>query len=215
MAALRIVLTDEPGAASQFLAELRDLNLQKDRARFRLNLRRLGWDMALRISAHLPQLKHTVTTPHGTAECTVPAETPVLATILRAGLSFHEGFLEIFDRADCAFIGASRGQNGIDLGYTASPDLSGRTLVLCDPMLATGNSVLEALSSLKRMGSWKELYVCSVIASSEARELLLRILPDASLLIGAVDPELNARKEILPGLGDAGDLCFGEKLSLR
>ena len=212
MAVSRIILADEAGAASQFLSELRDVDAQKHRARFRQNLRRVGWEMALRIAPMLPHAARTVQTPHGPAACSVFAEYPVLATILRAGLPFHEGFLDIFDASDCAFIGASRAETGIDLGYTASPGLNGRTLILADPMLATGNSIHEALRSLKRFGAWSQLHVCSVIASAQARDHLYETLPDAHIWIGAVDPELNSKKEILPGLGDAGDLCFGEKI---
>jgi uracil phosphoribosyltransferase len=208
----RIVLAGEAGAASQYLSELRDIDAQKDRARFRQNLRRIGWEMALRIAPMLAHAERIVQTPHGPASCQVLSAQPVLATIMRAGLPFHEGFLDIFDRADCSFIGASRAESGIDLGYTASGALDGRVLILTDPMLATGNSILQALSSLKRFGTWSALHVCSVIASAEARDFLYRSLPDAHIWIGAVDQTLNQKKEIVPGLGDAGDLCFGEKI---
>lgn len=208
----RVILADEAGAASQYLSELRDIQIQQDRARFRQNLRRIGWEMGFRIAHVLPHVERTVQTQHGAASCSVFSSRPVLATIMRAGLPFHEGFLDVFDGADCSFIGASRASSGIDLGYTASGSLDGRTLILADPMLATGNSILEALASLRRFGTWSVLHVCSVIASAEARDLLYRSLPEAHIWIGAVDPVLNEKKEIVPGLGDAGDLCFGEKI---
>ena len=212
MAVSRIILADESGAASQYISELRDIHTHSDRVRTRLNLRRIGWDMALRISHMLPCIEQDVQTPHGTARCRVFSGYPVIATILRAGLPFQEGFLDIFDKSDCAFIGASRAESGIDLGYAASGDLTGRTLILVDPMLATGGSILGPLDRLRRFGSWAALHVCCVIASEQAKNHLYNSLPNAHIWIGAVDPGLNHLKEIVPGLGDAGDLSFGEKI---
>lgn len=211
MAASRIILTDEPGAASDYISELRDIHTHSDRVRTRLNLRRIGWEMALRIARTLPRAARDVQTPHGTARCNVLTSHPVIATILRAGLPFQEGFLDIFDKSDCAFIGASRADAGIDLGYAASGDLTGRVLILVDPMLATGSSILKSLETLRRFGAWSVLHVCCVIASEQAKQKLYS-LPEAHVWIGAVDPGLNQHKEIVPGLGDAGDLSFGEKI---
>lgn len=203
---------------NQFISELRDAEIQKDSMRFRRNLERVGEICAYEISKHLTWVKKDVTTPLGVAEVSVLEEQPVIATIIRAGLPFHQGFLNYFDKAENAFISAYRkhekdGSFRIEVEYMACPDLNGKTLILCDPMLASGQSIEHVLKELMHKGRPKNIFVVSVIASTWGIEYVKKHLPlNTSLWVCAIDEELTAQAYIVPGLGDAGDLAFGEKL---
>lgn len=214
------VFSDHPSLVNQFIAELRDRNTQTDRLRFRRNLERLGELMAYEISKTLPCHNAVVETPLGQTEAEVLLNQPVLATILRAGLPFHQGFLHMFDRADNAFAGAFRGYRPgtddhafeIEMDYIASPDLSGRTLILTDPMLATGRSLEKVYHALLRYGVPAQTHIAAVLASPEGVRYIQTRLPQCRLWLGAIDSHLNEQFYIVPGLGDAGDLAFGEKI---
>jgi uracil phosphoribosyltransferase len=202
----------------QYVSELRDVTMQKNRLRFRKNIERIGQIMAYELSKKMAWEQVKIQTPLGIHESTRLAEQPVLATILRAGLSMHHGLLSFFDEADCAFISAYRKHTDehhfdIVVEYQASPDINNRVLVLIDPMLATGQSIDLTYKALLKSGTPKQLHVVSLIASRAGVEYLTPILKGATLWVAAIDDELNDEGYILPGLGDAGDLCFGEKLS--
>lgn len=212
-------LVSRPSVADHFIAELRDVAVQKDPMRFRRNLERVGEVLALEMSRTLSFEEHEVTTPLGVAHTKRITEQPVLATILRAGLPLHQGMLNFFDRADNAFISAYRkhrkGEDAFDIEveYLSSPSLEDRILVLCDPMLATGQSMVLVYRALLRLGRPRALHVVSAIASSEGLEYAKRHLPpDTRFWIGAIDEEMTAQAYIVPGLGDAGDLAYGRKL---
>ncbi|MBK9512358.1 MAG: uracil phosphoribosyltransferase [Flavobacteriales bacterium] len=212
-------LVSRPSVADHFIAELRDVAVQKDPMRFRRNLERVGEVLAYELSRTLPFEDHEVTTPLGVAQAKHIMEQPVLATILRAGLPLHQGMLNYFDRADNAFISAYRkhrkGEDAFDIEveYLSSPSLEDRILVLCDPMLATGQSMVLVYRALLRLGKPRALHVVSAIASSEGLEYAKRHLPpDTRFWIGAIDEEMTAQAYIVPGLGDAGDLAYGRKL---
>ena len=212
-------LDKQRSVAGHFLAELRDVNVQKDPMRFRRNLERVGEVLALELSRTLEYTEQEVTSPLGTARVQLLAEQPVLATILRAGLPLHQGMLNYFDRADNAFISAYRkhrkGEDGFDIEveYLSSPALHDRVLVLCDPMLATGQSMVLVYKALLRLGKPKSLHVVSAIASAEGLEYAKLHLPAGTRFwIGAIDEEMTAQAYIVPGLGDAGDLAYGAKL---
>ena len=202
---------------NKFIAEMRDVNIQNDRLRFRTNIQRIGEIIAYEISRELAYEQQDVTTPLGIAEVSVPNETIVAATILRAGLPLQQGFLNIFDDAETAFVSAYRKYDedynfDIHVEYVASPSLDGKVLVLCDPMLATGGSMQLAYEALLTKGTPSKLHVISVIASREALNYLEGNLPeDATVWVAAVDEFLDQHKFIVPGLGDAGDLAFGQK----
>lgn len=203
---------------NQYVAEIRDVNIQGDRMRFRRNIERIGEIMAYEISKTLHYTPRQVTTPLGTASVNVPDESIVLATILRAGLPFHQGFLNYFDGAENAFVSAYRqykdaSRFDIHIEYIASPSIEGKTLILADPMLATGSSVELSYRAMLTKGTPSEIYIASVIASQQALSYISGVFPDAhtSIWCAAVDSELNEHSYIVPGLGDAGDLAFGEK----
>lgn len=201
------------------MAELRDVNVQKCRLRFRENLRRIGQIMAYEISKTLPFKATDVNTPLGTAKCHTVGDDVVIATILRAGLPLHEGILSYFDNAENAFVSAYRkykeesDEFDIHIEYIASPRIDGKTLIIADPMLATGSSMELAYRALLTKGNPAQIHVVSVIASQQAVDFVARHLPSdrTTLWVAAIDPELNAHSYILPGLGDAGDLAYGEK----
>ncbi len=202
----------------QYVSELRDVTMQKNRLRFRKNIERIGQIMAYELSKKMAWEQVKIQTPLGIHESTRLAEQPVLATILRAGLSMHHGLLSFFDEADCAFISAYRKHTDehhfdIVVEYQASPDINNRVLVLIDPMLATGQSIDLTYKALLKSGTPRQLHVVSLIASRAGVEYLTPILKGATLWVAAIDDQLNDEGYILPGLGDAGDLCFGEKLS--
>jgi len=210
-------LSETNSLVSQFVAELRDVEIQKDRLRFRRNMERLGEVFAYEISKHLDWEEKEVTTPLGTARHKMLAEQPVIGTILRAGLPLHQGLLNFFDSADNAFIAAYRKHNKdgtfyINLEYLTSPSLAGRTVILSDPMLATGASLVLTIQELLKEGMPKRIHIVTAIACTVGIEHVKRHLPNVTLWAGAVDNELTAKAYIVPGLGDAGDLAFGEKL---
>jgi len=203
---------------SQFMAEIRDVDIQKDSMRFRRNLERVGELMAYEISKVLAFQQKPVTTPLGVTDCLVLAEQPVLATILRAGLPLHQGLLNYFDRAENTFISAYRIHHNddddfdVEVEYLASPDLEGKTVILCDPMLATGSSMVLAYKALLERGTPRHIHVATVIASEQGVQLVGEHLPaETTIWAGAVDKELTSRSYIVPGLGDAGDLAYGSK----
>ncbi len=203
---------------SQFIAELRDGKIQGDRLRFRRNLERIGEIFAYEISKHLTYKKTDVQTPLGVACMNLPEQDPVLATILRAGLPFQQGFLNYFDNAGNAFISAYRkyhkdGTFDIKFEHMSSPELDGKILILTDPMLASGSSVVIAYKVLLSKGIPSHTHIVSIIASREGIDYVKKQLPSRkiTLWVGAIDDELTVKGYIVPGLGDAGDLAFGGK----
>ncbi len=212
-----IDFSKEPSLVSQYLMEMRNVDIQHDPLRFRRNLERIGEIMAYELSKTLRYKKETVTTPLADAVCDVIDETVVLATIFRAGIPFHQGFLQYFDRAENAFVSAYRKYKENDtfevcVEYLASPRLDGKALVLCDPMLATGASMELSYRALLTKGNPAKLHIASVIASRKAIDYLESVMPaDTTLWVGVIDDEINAHSYIVPGLGDAGDLAYGVK----
>jgi len=203
---------------NQFVAEIRDVGVQKDSLRFRRNLERVGELIAFEISKVLEYETRPVTTPLGVSDCRVLVEQPVLATILRAGLPFHRGLLNYFDRAENTFISAYRIHHNdedafdVEVEYLASPNLEGKTVILCDPMLATGSSMVLAYRALLTRGKPRHIHVATVIASGQGIEFVRQHMPkETSIWAGAIDNELTPRSYIVPGLGDAGDLAYGSK----
>lgn len=202
---------------NQFIAEIRDEKIQQDRMRFRRNCERLGEIFAYEISKKLVFEEQEVTTPLGVSNIKLIKEQPVLSTILRAGLPVHQGLLNYFDKSDNAFVSAYRKHNkdgsfDIELEYLASPDLTGRTIILSDPMLASGASIVVTYKALLQKGSPKKLHVVILIASTLGLDYVKRHLPEnTTIWVGAIDEELTAQSYIVPGLGDAGDLAFGSK----
>lgn len=200
-----------------FLAELRDVTIQKDSMRFRRNLERLSEIMAYEISKELDYLPETISTPLGNVEVSKLESQPVLASILRAGLPMHNGFLNYFDRAENAFISAYRKHTSLEefdvhVEYLASPDIEGKTLIIIDPMLATGMSMLLVYKALLKTGTPKNVIIASAIAAPEAITFLRKNLPKSvKIYLGALDQELTSQSYIVPGLGDAGDLAYGKK----
>ncbi len=209
---------DTPSLVSQYMAELRDVDIQSDPLRFRTNLQRIGKIMAYEISRTLDYKLTDVTTPLGTAKCHMIDSQVVLATIFRAGIPFHEGFLSFFDRAQNAFVSAYRKYKekenfDVFVEYLASPRLDGKTLVITDPMLATGASMELSYRALLTKGEPAHIHVASVVASKVAVEYVERTFPSdrTTLWVGAIDDEINTHSYIVPGLGDAGDLAYGIK----
>jgi uracil phosphoribosyltransferase len=211
-----INLSEKHSLVSNWISELRDVELQVDKMRFRRNIERIGEVMAYEISKTLPWVEIETTTPLGVSKSKTLQKQPVLATILRAGLPLHIGMLNYFDKAENAFIAAYRKHNRdgsfeISLEYLASPSLEDKTLILCDPMLATGASLVKTIEYLKREGQVSEIHVACVIACTEGIDFLRRHEPQVKIWCGAIDEELTAKGYIVPGLGDAGDLSYGEK----
>jgi uracil phosphoribosyltransferase len=212
-----INLSERHSLVSNWIGELRDIGIQVDRMRFRRTIERIGEVAAYEISKELPFEEQDITTPLGIAKQKVLTEQPVLATILRAGLPLHQGMLNYFDKADNAFVAAYRkhhedGSFDISLEYISCPVIEDRILILCDPMLATGASLVKTIAFLRREGNFKQIHVVSVIACTEGIDFLRRHEPHVKIWCGAIDEELTAKGYIVPGLGDAGDLSFGEKL---
>ena len=204
---------------SNWISELRSVDIQTDRMRFRRNLERIGEVFAYEISRLLAWEQVDVATPMGTATAKVLKEQPVLATILRAGLPLHQGLLNYFDKADNAFISAYRkhhrdGTFEISLDYVSCPSLEGRVLIVSDPMLATGASLVKTLQFLKEEGHPSEIHVVAAIACTVGVEYVLRNHPSVHIWCGDIDDELTAKGYIVPGLGDAGDLAFGVKVQM-
>lgn len=210
------ILTKNNSVANQFISELRHSSVQQDRLRFRKNLERLGEIIAYEISKTLSYSKEEIETPLGIAEMNTLDEQPVLITIIRAGLPFHQGFLNIFDHADSGFIAAFRhtkksGEFEIHKKYENTPNLDDKVVIIADPMLATGRSLVLCCKELLSQYNIKELHIASVIASEEGVQHVRAFIPEAHLWIGDVDNELTSKSYIVPGLGDAGDLAYGNK----
>jgi len=202
---------------NQFISEIRSVDVQTDRMRFRRNCERMGEIFAYEISKTLNYVPAKVNTPLGVSDMNLMMEQPVLATILRAGLPLHQGILNYFDKADNAFVSAYRkhhksGSFDIELEYLASPDLTDRTVILSDPMLASGSSLSVTYKAILEHGTPKDIHIVVLIASNAGVNYLKQNLPEnITLWVGAIDDELTAQSYIVPGLGDAGDLAFGEK----
>jgi uracil phosphoribosyltransferase len=212
-------LSEQYSLLSDFLSEIRDVDIQKDRMRFRRNLERIGEVAALEISKTLPFVEKEVQTPLGTAIVKVLKEQPVITTILRAGLPMHQGLLSFFDKADNGFISAYRkhhrdGSFEISLDYISCPELEGRVVIVSDPMLATGASLVKTIQYLREEGHPAEIHVVVAIACTVGIEFVLRSEPNCKIWCGAIDDELTAKGYIVPGLGDAGDLAFGSKVQM-
>ena len=217
-----INLSEQPSLLNQYLKEMRSVDIQKDSMRFRRNIERIGEIMAYEISKHLSYQTEQVVTPLAVAEVKVPQDKVVLGTVLRAGLPMHQGFLNMFDHAENAFISAyrketigRRGDEKIEIvsEYMAAPSVEGKTLLLVDPMLATGLSMEVAFKALLSHGTPKNVHIACIFGTPQAIQYLSENMPeDATLWCAVVDPILNPHKYIVPGLGDAGDLCFGGKL---
>ncbi|MFN4081730.1 MAG: uracil phosphoribosyltransferase [Saprospiraceae bacterium] len=209
-------LAESNSILQRFVAELRHVERQKDRMRFRRNLERVGEIMAYEISKTLDYEPARVETPLGEAIQMLHADRIVIATIMRAGLPFHQGFLNYFDQADNAFVAAYRkhrksGAFEVQLDYVGAPDLNDCVLILADPMLATGASAGLSLRELRRFGMPKRVHVAAVVSSALGIESLRRHHPEARIWTAAIDEELTAKGYIVPGLGDAGDLAYGDK----
>lgn len=213
-----INFAETPSLVSQYMTELRDVNIQGDMMRFRRNLQRIGGIMAYEISKRMRYTGKEIATPLAAMQSDVLAEEVVLATIFRAGIPFHQGFLDFFDRAQNAFVSAYRKYRekenfDVFIEYIASPRLDGKTLVLVDPMLATGSSMELAYRALLTKGEPAHVHVASIIASQTAVDYVKSTFPAdrTTVWVGAVDAEINSHSYIVPGLGDAGDLAYGVK----
>lgn len=211
------VLNSNLSLANQFLFELRDAAIQRDRMRFRKNLERLAEILAYELSKALKYEKAVAQSPLGPSTTQILHEQPVLLTILRAGLPFFQGFMNFFDRADAGFIGAFRKEDDehltIKLEYLATPSLKDRTVILIDPMLATGRSIIDSVNAIMRNGKPAHIHIACLVAAPEGIKYLEENLKlPYSIWACAVDEKLNAQFYIVPGLGDAGDLSFGDKL---
>jgi uracil phosphoribosyltransferase len=212
-----INLSQQHSLVSNWVAELRSIEMQTDRLRFRRNLERIAEVTAYEISQELEWEEVEIQTPLGIATCKKLKEQPVLATILRAGLPMHYGMLNYFDQADNAFISAYRkhrhdGTFEISLEYMSSPGLVGKTIIISDPMLATGASLVKAIQFMKNDGLPSKIHVATAIACTAGIEYLMLEHPEVTIWCGEVDEELTAKGYIVPGLGDAGDLAFGLKM---
>jgi len=211
------VFSENDSLVNQFLHELRDISIQKDRFKFRNNIRKIGEIMAYEISKHLKYVNRSTRTSMGVAECRVLASQPVIATVLRAGLPLQDGINRFFDQADLAYISAYRHHTSptefeIIVEYLACPDLSGKVLILADTMLATGQSLVMTYEKFLTHGIPSEVHIVSVIGSKSGVDYVRNALPNAKIWIGTIDDSLNEEGYIVPGLGDAGDLSFGEKM---
>lgn len=209
-------LSDRYSVLCDWITEIRDAMIQKDALRFRFNMERIGEVAAYEISRGLQNETLRVTTPLGVADCRTLSRQPVLATILRAGIPLHGGLARFFDRADHAFAGAYRkhrqdGGFDISLDYLSCPPLEGRDLILADPMLATGASLVMVLRRLLQSGVPAQIHIVSAIAAARGVAAVEAAFPGACIWAGAVDPLLDERGYIIPGLGDAGDLAYGSK----
>ena len=221
-----INLSESNSVLNQYLREIRDVEIQKDPLRFRRNIERIGEFMAIEVSKTLNYQPTEVQTPLATATVNTISDQLVLATILRAGMPLHQGFLNIFDRAENAFLSAYRrvgrnvhGEEQLEIvaEYLAAPIIEGKTLIVADPMLATGMSMEVGYLALLKHGTPKHTHLCCAIATPQSIEYMRKALhdsPDVTLWCAAVDPILNEKKYIVPGLGDAGDLCYGTKVHL-
>lgn len=214
-----IEIQKKASVVNSYLAEIRDVNIQKDPLRFRTNIERLGMLMAYEVSKSLNYEVRDVVTPLGISNVNLPIDKIVVGTVLRAGLPMHSGVLNVFDRAENCFVSAYRRYTSedrfeIELEYVATPSLDGKVLLMVDPMLATGMSLAKTILALRKYGKPKHVHVMSIIGSPEGIENLKQTIQDidVTLWIGAIDTHLNEHKYIVPGLGDAGDLAFGCKI---
>lgn len=216
-----INLSEQNSVTNHYMAELRDKNYQKNKMLFRRNVERIGEMMAYELSKTLEYKPKNIKTPLGSIDIPLTKEEDmVIATVLRAGLPFHQGFLNVFDKADNAFVSAFRmylnrehTEVGIHTEYIASPSVKGKTLVIVDPMLATGGSMAAAIEALLQTGKPKAIHICCLIAAPEGIEVVKEALPeDGTIWCAAIDQGMNEHKYIVPGFGDCGDLCYGEKL---
>lgn len=215
-----INFSEQNSVINQYMALLRDKAYQRGRMVFRRNVERIGEMMAYELSKTLDYKKKKIITPLGSIEMSLPKDDIVLATVLRAGLPFHQGFLNVFDRAENAFVSAYRmytnrehTEVGVHTEYLASPSVKGKTLVICDPMLATGGSMEAAVEALLKTGTPRKIHICCVVAAPEGIEFLKQNLSDdITVWCAAIDDGMNEHKYIVPGIGDCGDLCYGTKL---
>ncbi len=216
-----INLSETNSIINQYMAEIRDVNYQTNRLLFRNNIMRIGEFEAFEISKTLDYAPQDVTTPLGVSTVNIPTDKMVLATIFRAGLPFHNGFLNIFDHAGNAFVSAYREYTdaahhevGIHVEYLATPSIDGKTLIIADPMLATGGSMELGYKAFLTKGTPKRIHVACVIATPEGIAHIKKTFPEDKTTIwcAAIDPGMNEHKYIVPGFGDAGDLCYGDKL---
>ena len=210
-------LSTKHSLISNWVCELRDVEIQQDRMRFRRNLERIAEVIGYEISKQMETEDKEITTPMGIATCKVLKYQAVVATILRAGLAMHNGLLNYFDKADNAFLSAYRkhqpdGSFEISLEYMSCPEIDGRIVIISDPMLATGSSLVKSIQFLKEEGNIRELHIVCAIACSVGIEYVLRAEPKAIIWCGDIDDELTAKGYIVPGLGDAGDLAYGSKM---
>lgn len=212
-----INLSEQHSLVSNWVSELRDVEIQQDRMRFRRNLERIAEVIGYEISKKMEWEEKEITTPLGISNSKVLKEQPVLATILRAGLGMHNGLLNYFDKADNAFISAYRKHNpdgsfDIHMEYMSCPDIEGRVVIISDPMIATGSSLVKSIEFLKEEGDIKQLHIACAIACTVGIEYVKRACPQATIWCGDIDDEITAKGYIVPGLGDAGDLAFGAKM---
>ena len=216
-----INFSEQNTVINQYMAEMRDVEYQKNRLLFRNNIERIGEFEAFEISKTLNYKEKEITTPLGISKVSVPTDKVVLATIFRAGLPFHNGFLNIFDKAGNAFVSAYREYKdeahhevGIHVEYLATPSIDEKTLIIADPMLATGGSMELGYKAFLTKGTPKKIHVCCVIATPEGIEHIKKTFPEDKTTIwcAAIDPGMNEHKYIVPGFGDAGDLCYGDKI---
>lgn len=213
-------LSDQHSLVSNWVSELRDVTIQMDRLRFRTNLEKIAEVCAYEISKKLDWVEKDITTPLGISSCKVLKNQPVLATILRAGLPMHHGLLNYFDKAGNAFISAYRKHNPndgtfeISLDYISCPDMQNRVVIISDPMLATGSSMVKTLQYIREEGNPSQIHIVCAVACTVGIEYVLRSEPSAIIWCGDIDDELTAKGYIVPGLGDAGDLAYGEKVQM-
>lgn len=210
------ILTQRNSIANHYIAELRDATIQKDRMRFRKNIERIGEIIAYKISETLTFDTQEIETPLGVANMNLIEEQPVIISIMRAGLPFHQGFLNTFDQADSGFLAAYRhtkksGEFEIHKQYESVPNLDNKIVIIVDPMLATGKSLAICCQELVDKYAIKELHIAAIIASEEGLSYVKSSIPQAQFWIGDVDKELTTKAYIVPGLGDAGDLAYGSK----
>ncbi|HLW15325.1 MAG TPA: uracil phosphoribosyltransferase [Flavobacteriaceae bacterium] len=213
-------LLDQNTIANKFVAQLRDVNIQKDSMRFRRNIERIGEILGYELSKTLDYKPEEIESPLGIATINHPSDELVICSILRAGIPLHMGLLNYFDQAQNSFISAYRHHPNQDekfeikVEYLASPSIDGKILVLADPMLATGQSFVNVYKAIKKVGTPKEIHIVSVIAAQEGIDYLASEFPaNTRMWVGTIDQKLDKYGYIVPGLGDAGDLCFGEKMS--
>lgn len=213
------VITDRNSVVNNLIVELRDKKIQQDSMRFRLNMERIGEIMAYEISKAFEYRQQLVQTSLGTARMNVLKDPPYIITILRAGIPFYQGFIRIFDHAESGFIGAFRSsqdennQFEIEMGYTAIGDVNKKQVILVDPMIATGKSIYKAVNFIMKYGRPDKIYIAALIGAREGYEFLKNNIDiPAEYWFGDLDENLNDKSYIVPGLGDAGDLCFGDKI---